>query len=185
MKIHVSPTALLLLFLTMRHDPVHASALLFAAAFHEAGHLTAARLLCLPVRKLELDVFGARIFTAPLPSYRAEALLAGAGPLFSLLLGAALLPCRLPFSTAVSFLSFSFVLLNLLPISGFDGGRMLSALLSYRLGPFQTARLLDLFSYGSLLFLFSVSACLLLRFGQDPALAVLCATLFARQFLQN
>ena len=134
---------------------------------------------------LEFDVFGAQIRTAPLPSYRAEAILAGAGPLFSLLTGFCLLPCRLPFAAAVSSLSFSFALLNLLPVSGFDGGRLLSSLLAARLDPRRAAFLCDLLSYLSLLFLFSLSACLLLRFGQDPLLAVLCAALFARQFLKN
>ena len=185
MKVRVAPAALLLLLLAARHDALRFSALLAAVAVHEAGHLLAARALSLPVRKLEFDVFGARLFTAPLPSYRAEAVLAGAGPLFSLLLGVVLLPVKLPFFTTVSTLSFSFALLNLLPVSGFDGGRLLSALLSSRLGPFCAARLLDLSSYLSLLFLFSLSACLLLRFGQDPALAVLCAALFARQFLKS
>lgn len=185
MKVRVAPAALLLLLLAARRDPLRLLALLAAVAVHEAGHLLAAKVLSLPVRKLDLDVFGARLLTAPLPSYRAEAFLAGAGPLFSLVLGFLFLPCKVPFFTTVSALSFSFALLNLLPVADFDGGRLLSALLAFRLGPFRAARLLDLSSYLSLLFLFSLSACLLLRFGQDPALAVLCAALFARQFLKS
>ena len=184
MKIRVAPAALLLLFLAARHDPLRLFALLVAVAVHEAGHLSAARALSLPIRKLELDVFGARLFTAPLPSYRAEFFLAGAGPLFSLLLGVIFLPVKLPFFATVSTLSFSFALLNLLPVAGFDGGRMFASLLAARRGPFFADRALALASYLSLLFLFSLSACLLLRFGRDPALAALCAVLFARQFLK-
>ena len=185
LKLRVTPTALLLLLLSARHDPLHTVALLAAVAWHEAGHLFAARRLGVRVTLLELDVFGAKIHTPALPSYRAEALLAGAGPLASLAMGCLFLPARLPFFSALSTLSFSFALLNLLPVSGFDGGRLFSAVFSTRFGPYRAAALGDLLSYLSLLFLFSLSACLLLRFGQDPALTVLCAALFARQFLKN
>lgn len=183
MKIRVTPAALALIFLAARQNPARLLALLLAVALHEAGHLTAANMLRLPVYKMEFDVFGARLFTPPLPSYRAEAILAGAGPLFSVLTGLVLLPLKVPFFATVSGLSFAFALLNLLPVSGFDGGRLLSALLAAAGGPVAAERVLSLSSYLSLLFLFSLSACLLLRFGQDPALALLSAALFARQFL--
>ena len=185
MKVRIAPAALLLLFLAARHSPLRFCALLTAVAVHEAGHLAAARMLSLPVRKLEFDVFGARLFTAPLPSYSAECILAGAGPLFSLAAGFAFLPLKQPFFATVSAFSFSFALLNLLPVSGFDGGRMLAALLAARRGPYFADRALALASYLSLLFLFSLSACLLLRFGRDPALALLSAVLFARQFIKT
>ena len=183
-KVRISPAAALLLLLAARQGALRLFSVVLAAAFHEAGHLLAAAFLSLPVKKLELDLFGAKIYTAPLPSYRAEAALCLAGPLFSLFLGFALLPFKAPFFHTVAALSFSFALFNLLPVAGLDGGRVLAAFLSLHLGPARSDRVLSALSYLSLLFLFSLAAALLLRYGQDALLSLLCAALFARQFLK-
>jgi stage IV sporulation protein FB len=155
-----------------------------AAALHECGHLLAARRLHIPLRLLELDLMGARLYPArSIPSYRAEALLAAAGPLCSILLAVPLLTTRIPFFVALRTAPLSFALFNLLPIEGFDGGRVLFSLFACRLGENAARRVLLASSYLSLLFLFSLASCLLLRYGEDATLAVLSASLFARLFL--
>lgn len=184
MKIRITPGALLFLAVQFFTDSPLFTASLIAAAFHECGHLLAAWMLKIPLRLLEIDVMGAQIFPAhALPSYKAEGLLAAAGPLFSLLLALPLLYASTPFAAALRLATLSFALFNLLPIEGFDGGRILGAVISARFDKKAAERVLFFTSYLSLLALFSLSACLLLRYGENATLAVLTASLFARLFL--
>lgn len=186
MKIRITPGAfLLMLALTLTRSAL-LPAFLFAAAIHECGHILAARMLGIRLRVLELDLMGARLCPAlPLPSYRAEAVLAVAGPASSLLLALFLLPHSTPFAHLSLTATLAFALFNLLPIAGFDGGRILSAALCTRLNARTAERIQSVLSYLTLLFLFALSSCCLLRYGQNLALAVLCASLFARTFLQQ
>ena len=186
MKIRITPGAFLFLFALALTRNTLLPAFLFAAAVHECGHILAAYALHIRLRVLELDLMGARLYPAlPFPSYRAEAVLAAAGPAASLLLALFLLPHVAPFARLSLTASLAFALFNLLPIAGFDGGRILSAALSTRLDARTADRVQCVFSYLTLLFLFALSSCCLLRYGQNLALAVLCASLFARTFLQQ
>lgn len=182
MKIRITPGAILLIAALVFKRDMLLPATVLAAVLHECGHLLAARCLGIRLRLLELDMMGAKLYpAAQIPSYRSEALLAAAGPAASLLL--ALIPPVTPFRAALRTATLSFALFNLLPIEGFDGGRVLHAVLAALRGAETAARALFCSSYLSLLLLFSLSACLLLRYGEDAALAVLSASLFARLFL--
>ena len=184
MKIRITPGAVLLLAVLAFDKSAVFAASLLAATVHECGHLLAARWLHVPLSLLELDLMGAKLYPArAIPSYRAEALLAAAGPLFSLLLALPLAWSAVPFFAALRSATLSFALFNLLPIEGFDGGRVLRSLLACRLGEDTARRAVFASSYLSLLFLFALAACLLLRYGEDATLAVLSASLFAKLFL--
>lgn len=184
MKIRITPGALLLLFVMAVRDGLLFPATLLAAAWHELGHILAAQALSVPLKLLELDIPGARLVPAgALPSYRTEALLAGAGPVASFLLALLTLPLRQPFFVILRATTLSLGVFNLLPVGGFDGGRVLFGLLAPRVGERAARGVLEVGGYLSLLLLFALSACLLLRYGQSLSLAVLCASLFARTFL--
>lgn len=184
MKIRISPATVLLLLMQALEGKVLLSAGLSAAVFHECGHLLAARALGVKIKLMEIDLLGAKLYPKGLlPSYRAELLLAAAGPLFSLLLGILLLPHGGTFAVAVRDATYSFALFNLLPIRDFDGGRILLSLLAQRTTLKAAERALCITSYLSLLLLFLLSSCVLLRYGQNLALAVLTASLFAKLFL--
>ena len=185
MKIRISPeTVLFYAVMAITQKQLFLAATL-AALFHECGHLLAARLLSIRLRSIELDLFGARIYpAAQIPSYRAELLLAAAGPAFSLLLGLLLLPHAFPFARLVLTATLSFALFNSAPIAGFDGGRILYCLLARLFGITVAEEILSVTTYLTLLLLFALSSCMLLRFGQNLALTVLTASLFARQFLK-
>ena len=186
MKIRIAPATLLFLFLLAMRQSFLLPAALFAALFHECGHLLAAKLLAIRIRLMEIDLFGAKIYPAGfLPSYRHELLLAAAGPFFSLLLGLFLLPHGNLFALAVRDATFSFALFNLMPIRDFDGGRILHAMLSQFCQSETADRVLAITSYLSLFLLFCLSSCILLKYGQNLALAVLCASLFAQLFLPH
>ena len=184
MKIRITPGALLLLFVMLITRDLLFCATLIAAAVHECGHLLAARRLGIKLRLLELDLPGARLFPAgAIPSYRAEGILAAAGPAASLALAAFLYPLRYELAAAITAAALSQGLFNLLPVSGFDGGRILCATLAPLLGERLTARILWGSSYLCVFFLFSFSATLLLRHGGSLSLTVLSASLFTRIFL--
>ena len=72
-----------------------------------------------------------------------------------------------------------------LPIGGFDGGRILGAVLAPLTSEHVGARVVHVASYLSLFFLFSLSATCLLRYGENISLGVLCASLFVRIFLPD
>ena len=184
MKIRITPGAVLFWTVQLLTDSPLLAAGLLAALLHECGHLLAARLLHIPLRLLEIDIMGAKILPAgALPSYRAEGILAAAGPVASLLVALPLIGSAHPFALALRFSTLSFALFNLLPIEGFDGGRILSSLLAGRFCEKVAERVLFFTSYLALLLLFSLSSCLLLRYGENASLAVLTAYLFAHLFL--
>lgn len=141
-------------------------------------------LLGVRLRLLELDIPGARLVPAGLiPSYRAERTLAAAGPAASLILALLTLGEGTAFAIAVRTTTLSLALFNLLPIRDFDGGRILHATLCPLTCERVSTYVLHVSTYCCLLTLFSFSACLLLRFGENIMLALLSASLFARLFL--
>ena len=100
-----------------------------AAILHELGHLAAAWGLGVRVRRLRLDLFGARMELEGLLSYGQEFLTAAGGPLASLLSAALVYPIadRGGGTWAGLFFWGSLLLggVNLLPVGTLDGGRML------------------------------------------------------------
>ena len=159
-------------------------ATLLCVAVHECGHLLAARSLHVRIRTLELDIGGAQLITAGLfPSYRAEWLVAAAGPAASFLLALFLFPVAGEFAKSSVQTSISLALFNLLPIRGFDGGRMLFAASAPLVGETVATHATSVATYLALLFLFALASCLLLRHGENLTLLVLCTSLFAKLFL--
>lgn len=184
MKIRIDPTLLFFLIFLWNSGEAWLLATLLAALFHECGHLLAASACRIPVRLMELDLLGAKIHPYGfISSYKKELLLAASGPLFSLLLGIFLLPYGGIFATALKSATFSLLLFNLLPIGDLDGGRVLRCALSSCLTQERCDRVLAVTSYLFLFFLFSLSSCMLLRYGQNLTLTLLCASLFAKLFL--
>ena len=135
-------SALLFAALLILIDPLMMIPCLIAAGVHECGHLLFAYYLRIPIRELKLDLLGAHLsLSSAVISYKAEFFLCAAGPLFSFLLAEGIgwvypmLSLRLPsavsaFLCAVEESSRFLGILNLIPVKGFDGARMLSALLS-------------------------------------------------------
>ena len=184
MKVRITPGALLLLAVMLFTGNALFLATLLAAAVHECGHLLAALTLGIRLRLLELDIPGARLLPAgALPSYAAEGWLAAAGPASSFLLAALIYPLKGAFFSNLFAATLSLGVFNLLPVGDFDGGRVLSAVLTPLCGERVAARTCLILSYLSLFFLFSLAATLLLRYGENLSLAVLCASLFTRIFL--
>lgn len=130
-KLDVSPGFLLLLagFWYLDREVGLLPWALLACVVHELGHIAAAVLLKGRVRGLSLSVVGAelRFEYAGVLSYGEENLLALAGPVANLLLGAVAygMGAWLPAILSVGIGGF-----NLLPILPLDGGRVLYNVLS-------------------------------------------------------
>ncbi len=156
-----------------------------AAAFHELGHLCAAKALRIPIRSLRLDLLGARMDAAGrLLSYGEEWLLCMAGPLFSFILSVCLSPMwgTSPFARLLSCASFALGMLNLLPIRSFDGGRMLASALSAAFGETVSDYVLKLCSFLCLFLLWAVSVYFLLKVGDGISLFCFSMSLFSHFF---
>ncbi|MBQ5662524.1 MAG: site-2 protease family protein, partial [Clostridia bacterium] len=127
-----------------------------AALLHEAGHLTAAAFLHVPIASLRPDALGARLeVKGRMLSYGEEWILCAFGPLFSLLGAAAgaLLWASSVRARIFSCASLLLGLLNLLPIFSFDGGRMLACALSFVARPQVAERILRAVSFVFLILL--------------------------------
>lgn len=162
------------------------------AIIHECGHLTAAVLLGIPLRSLDVGLFGASLrVRGSLISYPKEFLLCAAGPtmnFLSALIVVAFSEHRGYCSECGEwFVSVSVMLglLNLIPAEGFDGGRMLSVVLTSMLGPRISARILSVTTFLSILILWMFSVYLLLRYGTSLSLFVFTLSLFYRLFVEK
>jgi stage IV sporulation protein FB len=162
---------------------------LLAALIHELGHVAMARLCRIQLRECKIGIFGAGLVPdGSLYSYGQEILLCLAGPLCNLTcasLGLWLLPRYSAFGTPFVFASLALGLLNLLPIQGFDGGRILHALLSLLLPPHTARGITTVSSFFCVLTLWIASTYLLLRAAASLSLFVFSLSLFCRIFLSE
>ena len=140
-RLCIAPSFVLLIGLFLLADrSIYTVLVIAAAALHEAGHLRALRLCGVGTREIILRAFGIEIVAnglCHLP-YQDEAAVAFAGPLANILAAlatAAIVLLTGPFDGALFFLVANLALaaLNLMPIPGLDGGRILSALLLQRM----------------------------------------------------
>ncbi len=160
-------------------------ATLAAASLHECGHLAAARLLHIPAKCIRFDFLGAHLsLRSNLYSFGTEWLLCAAGPAASLLVSAAAAPLwgLLPIARVFSGASIVLGVLNLLPIRGFDGGRMLECTLSRFFSERLATDALTLLSFLFLFLLWAVSVYFLLRASDGISLFVFSGSLLLRFF---
>jgi len=177
--------ALMMLAMAVTDESGLCAAALLAATVHECGHLLAARLMHIPLRSLRLELMGARLeVVGRMLTYREEWLLCSAGPIFSLLFSAALAPLwhLSGFFMRASTVSFLLGVLNLLPIQGFDGGRMLSAALSNLMGERARCEVMRCCSFCWLLLIWELAVYCLLRVGDGLSLFCFSMSLFQRFF---
>ncbi len=130
------------------------AALMIAALAHELGHLSALRISGIRLNRIRLGVTGAHIEAgnADRP-YLQSAFTALAGPLAGIVLYLLLLPVSRSYASVSLLLS----LLNLLPISGLDGGYALKNILSHFFGVKAAEIILCVTSCGCLLAVFIAS----------------------------
>lgn len=167
--------------------------ILLAIAFHGIGHILAARLCGMRARGVRPTATGLRLLLREndFPSYGCELLVALGGALGNLLGNALLIMVQivLPHGYLTALcqgtlpLSLFLGIWNMLPIKGFDGGRVLRCLLLRHRGqkamtPDTVDRLLGVTSGACFLGLWVLSVYLLLRTGRALSLFLFCLQLF-------
>ena len=158
------------------------TAVALAALLHEFGHMVAAWGWSVPIRRLRLDLFGARMELGGLTGYAAELAVAAGGPLVSLAAAALARPFGDVFEGVALFsgASLGLGLLNLLPVRGLDGGRMLSCALALTAGERVSEGVLRLTTVLFLGGLWLVSVYALLRVGEALSLFTFSLCLLMR-----
>ena len=153
-----------------------------AALLHELGHAAAAWGWGVPIRSLKLDLFGARMELGGLIGYTAELAVAAGGPLVSLLCFALAWPLggygEGSYLFAVSSLGLG--MLNLFPVRGLDGGRMLACILSLLFGDRVAETVLRITTGLALGGLWLLSVYALLRAGETLSLVAFSLCLLIR-----
>ncbi len=167
-------------------EPSHTPILtIFAILVHEGGHLLAARLCRIKTDGFSVDTLGARLsLTGTALSYQKELAICISGPLANLFSIAPVY--RLRTNTDIGFfisVSLALALLNLLPIKGFDGGRIFHCLTSLAFPPTVSERLYSLSSFFCLFILWCGSVYMMIRTGADVSLFIFSASIFTRVFL--
>lgn len=113
---------------------------------HELGHALVARRLKIPILGIELTIFGGVARMGGMPDRpRDEVLIAGAGPLVSLVLaagfyGAHLLSGGLGFLLTLAQINLVLACFNMIPALPMDGGRIFRATMASRLGRLRATR---------------------------------------------
>lgn len=138
----IHPSLILWLSVLFYLSPELVLPFLLAAGFHEWGHYMALRIIHKPPLGLTLSFSGAKMNCSPL-TYGEERLAAAAGPLCSLIL--ALLWPILP---VTGLYSLVLGMVNLLPLPGLDGYRILSTTLYQNLSPAQARKWVNASSIG-------------------------------------
>ncbi len=190
MKIKVGFFAILLFVSLFLTHSLFSLASLLAALLHELGHLLAAFACRIRMKEISVGLFGAGLTPNDgLYSYFNEIVLCLGGPLSNFFFGSlSLFFLRFissPFLLSFIFSSFAYGLLNLLPIQGFDGGRIFRALLLYFLPLPLTEKLISILSFFFVFSLWTLSVYLLLRATSALSLFVFSLSLFSRLFLSE
>ncbi len=185
-RISLHPTAPAGLFLLFFAVPrMYMFSVLSSVLLHELGHLAAATLFHKKIKELRIMPSGISILLPNASSYREEILVAAAGPLMNLLYLA--VSFRFPSKLAETAGTVSLLLggLNLLPLEGFDGGRILSALIAYALGEEAADRFLQITTALCLSVLWIFSLYIFFYSGINMTLLLFCAYLFSFLFLKK
>ena len=192
-KVSVSPWLLVLIALFFAIDKsIYAPLVVLCALLHEMGHLAALRDCGVEVERVCFHPFGIEMRApgmAYLP-YRDELCIAAAGPLANFL--AALCTLALvalvgPFDGALFFTvcNLALALLNLMPVVGLDGGRMLSALLFPLLGLPRGEAVLQIVSGIASAAILAAGLMLLYATRYNFSLALIGCYLLARRIFQS
>ena len=188
MKLGVSFFSLLILLSLILTRSYLSLVALVAAALHECGHILAAKLCRIPLVQMKLGIFGATLQTdRALCSYGKEIILAAAGPLTNLLCFALCRVADAKSETAELFALASLVLaiLNLLPISELDGGRIVYCTLASIFSVEVARKVVDALSFAIIFSLWTLSVYLILRLGASLSLFVFSCFLFGKIFIKN
>ena len=189
MKIKIGFFAIALTFALILTHSFEALACFLSAFLHELGHIAAARISNIRFRELRLSPFGASLLPlSNLGSFSSEIFICASGPAVNLL--CALITLSTPlrsFAFGELFILSSLFLgiLNLLPISSFDGGRILFCIIESLFSFKLAKRVLGISSFILIFSLWTLSLYFLMNATSSLSLFVFSCSLFAKLFVLN
>ena len=189
-KIKFSYILLLILLLVTLTQNIIPLSYFAAVIIHELGHVWAAKLFKIKIKEFKLSFLGARINVAEkLYSYKHEFILCAFGPMFNYFsaLFIKILTINNRLIWVDEFIISSVILgtLNLLPINGFDGGRMLKCLL-LSIVPQNIARyIINTVSFMIITLLWLISVYFLLIYSTSLGIFIFSSSLFFSIFLKK
>ena len=188
LKIKISFFAvLMLLALALNHSLLSFAAIL-AASLHELSHIFTALALNSPLYSLKIGILGASLsMPREIDSYKNEILIALAGPAANIVCLFLLLPfadSMCEFGQMFMVASLFLGILNLMPISDFDGGRILFCAVAMK-GSLASARgIINICSFIFVFALWSLSVYMIIRLGASLSLFVFSASVFCKIFIK-
>jgi len=185
MKVKIGFLWILMLLCLLSNNFSIALPALLAATLHELGHIGMAKLCRISLGELKLGIFGAGLSPSQSISYPQEILLCVAGPAINFLTVfflRAIGYSNTAFGGTLVLSSLALGSLNLLPIRGFDGGRIFGAFLCLIRSPTFSERVISILSYGLVFLLWSFSLYLLLRTSNSLSLFIFSLALFCKLF---
>lgn len=189
-KLSVRPAFVFTLFaFIFAESSVFSLCVIICAVFHELGHFFAIKAFRQSIASLELSPFGAVIRYGGTLCYKKEILIALAGPCFSLLLTACLMPFYLLFPCPILLFlcicSLFLGLFNLIPLRSFDGGRVLRGIF-FSAFEYEKALMLSRASeLLALLILSAVSVWTVIFSSYNLSLCFICAYVFVSVYLRE
>ena len=159
------------ILLMLAFDSPYITALtLLAAALHELGHIAVMVFLsCGEITIPKAVLSGLRLRPSRLISYKEEIFLAAGGPIINL---AAFIFLTLYFGreneyiTVFAFLNLLTAISNLIPISGYDGYRIIHNLTLFKLGEEKSEKIMRFFSSGFTSLAVFFSLYLIMKIGE-------------------
>ena len=204
-RIRYGISTILLLFAVMICNGIRVFAIYtLAALLHETGHILSAKMQKIKLKEIKFGIFGAKIETDErLTSYKSELFLALAGPLANLISAAMVFALFYASgASAAEMLEASSELLisgrsdawgylgffalsslvhaatNLVPISGFDGGRVLYCALAALTSERLAERILSLTTAFSVFVIWTVALYLMLKISSGIGIYAFAACIF-------
>lgn len=182
---------------------------IICATVHELGHIFFARTLKIKLERLEIGLFGARIYPSRTLSYKEEFIVCSGGPLFGILFSFIIFLLLYIYggedlsficdklydvsgvigegNTTLSLLPYICIIIslmqsfiNLLPVEGLDGGRMTMAVISILGGVYIARRVECIMSICTALFLWIISVYLLIKTGSGLGIFIASVCFFAK-----
>ncbi len=184
-KLKIGFFAVLMLFILAVTSAEYFPALICSVFIHELGHIIAARIRHIKLSEMKLSIFGASIYAQDqLFSYSDEIFLCIGGP-FANLLSAVVCISMGKVHSLFLMSSIALGILNMFPIYGFDGGRILFAFLSMNFSPKTTVIISKVISFVVLLFMWCTSVYFLLRSGATMTMFVFSMFMFVKIFISD
>ena len=168
--------------LIFAESSIYSISVIFCAAVHELGHIAMIYFFGAGIREFRFLPFGAEIRMKREVNYSSELIISLAGPLANFVLAAVMYILFLFFPNPVILFtvicSIFLAVVNLVPVRGFDGGRMVRCIALSRLEYEKALKFIKISEQVSLIILSALSIAAIRAAAFNISLIIICLYLF-------